>query len=40
MASYRQNRFRSEPTTLGVADVTNVSPIMVSTARGQVPVTK
>ena len=39
MASNGKNRLQGEFATLGVADVTNVSPTLVLAARGQVAVT-
>ena len=39
MTSNGQNRLRGESATLGVANVMNVSPTLVSTTRGQVTVT-
>ena len=35
-----KKRLRGESATLGMVDVTNVSPTMVSTVRGQVAITK
>ena len=39
MTSDGQNRLRGESATLGMADVTNVPPALVSAVRGQVTVT-